>query len=126
MADYEGVRVEGLKELRAALRQAGIDAGDMPDLMHSIGMLVIRAADPPRASGALANSLRAGRGKTKAVVRAGNNGSIPYGRVQEYGWKARNIPARMFLNNARASKKTAIERAVENGITQILRKHNLK
>lgn len=124
MAD-SGVHVEGLPKLVAALRKAGADAQDMSGLMYEIGMLVVRAADPPRATGRLADSLRAGRGKTKAVVRAGNSGSIPYGRVQEYGFAARNIPARNFLNNARAAKQHEIEQAVFRGIAEILKQNDL-
>ncbi|NTW39347.1 MAG: hypothetical protein HGA44_05560, partial [Cellulomonadaceae bacterium] len=47
------LRVEGLGRTLRALSKAGADAQDMKDLMHAIGTLVVRAADPPVLSGAL-------------------------------------------------------------------------
>lgn len=123
MAD--GVEIKGLRELNKALKQAAEDSQDLSELMHRVGMIVVRAANPPRRTGNLANSLRAGRGKTKAVVRAGNNGSIPYGRVMEYGWKARNISPRLFLNKAREEKANEIERAIFAGIDDLIKKNKL-
>jgi hypothetical protein len=119
------VEVRGLRELNKALAKAAEDSKDLSALMHKVGMIVVRAAQPPRRTGNLANSLRAGRGKTKAVVRAGNNGSIPYGRVMEYGWAARNVSPRLFLNKARAEKANEIERAIFAGIDDIIRKNKL-
>ena len=114
-----------MRELNKALVQAAEDSKDLSKLMHDSGMIVVRAAKPPRRTGNLANSLRAGRGKTKAVVRAGDNGSIPYGRVIEYGWEARGISPTLFLNKARAEKANEIERAVYGGIDDIIRKNKL-
>lgn len=121
----EQVKIEGLRELNKALAKAAEDSKDLSALMYKVGMIVVRAAKPPRRTGNLANSLRAGRGKTKAVVRAGNNGSIPYGRVMEYGWAARNIQPRLFLNKAREEKAREIERAIFAGIDDIIRKNKL-
>nr|BFF13501.1 hypothetical protein GCM10025699_48040 [Microbacterium flavescens] len=71
MAAPVTVKVEGLNKTIRALRQSGADMQDMKDLMHEIGTLIVNAAQPPVKSGALAGSIRAGRGATKAVVRAG-------------------------------------------------------
>lgn len=118
------VSVKGLSKSVRALEQAGADTQDMRTLMHELGMLVVKAADPPVVSGALAGTIRAGRGKTKAVVRAGGR-SAPYAAVVHYGWPARNRPANDFLRQALNSERGDILRALDAGLEDILRKNNL-
>jgi hypothetical protein len=119
------IRVRGLSKTVRALERAGADAQDMKVLMHEIGMLVVRAADPPVLTGRLAGTIRAGRGKTKAVVRAGG-ARAPYAGVLEYGWPAHNIAPREYLQRALQSERTDILRALDGGLDDILRKADLK
>lgn len=118
------VHVEGLRKAIRALDQAGVDAGDMRDLMHDLGMLVVNAATPPRDSGALASTIRAGRGKTKAVVRAGG-ARAPYAGVIHYGWPARGISPQPFLRDALMRKRIDVFNALDQGVSQILKSNNL-
>lgn len=125
----EGVhfRVEGLRKTLRAMEAAGVAATDMRDLMHSLGLIVVGAAQPnaPTLSGALAGTVRAGRGKTKAVVRAGG-AAVPYAGVQHYGWPARGISATHFLSAAVQSTRDQTITALDDGIGELLRKQNLK
>lgn len=124
--DTQGaVRVDGLRELNRALNKAQVDAQDQKDLMHELGMIVVRAANVPTLTGALEGSLRAGKGKTKAVVRAGG-ARVPYAGVQHYGWPKRNIEPRPFLLAALESRTTEIVNTMEKGVGEILAKANLK
>lgn len=118
------VRVEGLSKALRALSQAGADAQDMKDLMHAIGTTIISASTPPSRSGRLKGSLRAGRGKTKAVVRAGG-ARVPYAGVIHYGWPARNIKPNPFLTRALDSKRSTALQQLDRGLADILTKHNL-
>ena len=118
------VRVEGLRQAIRALDQAGVDAQDMRDLMHAIGMLVVNASMPPRASGTLAGTLRAGKGKTKAVVRAGG-ARAPYAGVIHYGWPKRNIAPQPFLLDALRRKRMDVFNALDQGVSQILQNNDL-
>lgn len=119
------VTVRGLSRTLRALSAAGADAEEMRDLMHSIGMTVVRAASPPRRSGNLASTLRAGKGKTKAVVRAGG-ARAPYAGVIHYGWPARNIAAQPFLLSALRSQRGTVLRQLDDGLGDLLKKNNLK
>lgn len=131
-ADYDfsrggiRVRITGLRKTVRALEAAGVAAESMRDLMHAVGQIVVAAARPdaPVLSGALAGTLRAGRGKTKAVVRAGR-ASVPYAGVIAYGWPARNIAAQPFLQNAVQSTRAQTFQALDDGIGDLLRKQNL-
>ncbi|QCR40302.1 hypothetical protein C1N74_07625 [Microbacterium sp. SGAir0570] len=119
------VRVEGLSRSMRALSKAGADAQDMKDLMHSIGSIVVDAADAPAKSGALAGTIRAGRGKTKAVVRAGG-ARTPYAGVIHYGWPARGISPQPFLTEALQANRSAVFAALEAGIDELIQKNGLK
>lgn len=119
-----GVRIEGLKKLQRAFKQAGVDAQDQKALMHSLGMIVVNAANPPVKSGALAASIRAGKGKTKAVVRAGG-ARVPYAGVQHYGWPAHGIEPKPFLLQAIQSKETELVNKIDEGVAAILRRAEL-
>lgn len=133
MADIEfkrdgvQVRVEGLRKTLRALEAAGTAAEDMRDLMHSLGLIVVSAARPnvPTLSGALAGTIRSGRGKTKAVVRAGN-AATPYAGVRHYGWPARNITAAPFLTDAVNATRNNTLAALNDGLGDLLKKQNLK
>jgi hypothetical protein len=119
------LKVEGLSRTIRALSKAGADAQDMKDLMHSIGNLVVRAAKVPVLTGRLSGTVRAGRGKTKAVVRAGG-ARTPYAGVVHYGWPARNIEPNEFLVEALNRERGDVLQALDAGLDELLRKNNLK
>jgi len=122
----EGVefRITGLRETLRAMEKAGADAESMRDLMHAIGMTVVHAANPPRVTGTLAGTLRAGRGKTKAVVRAGT-AAVPYAGPIHYGWPARNIAPQPFLTAALQAQQTRILDQLDDGIGEIIKNNDL-
>lgn len=125
-AKYKGVsvRTEGLAKTSRALSQAGADSQDMKQLMHEIGLLVVRAAQPPVLTGRLATSLKAGRGKTKAVVRAGG-ARVPYAPVIHYGNTKRNIEPKPYLLEALQHERGDVMQKFEEGMKDILKKNNL-
>lgn len=120
------VRIDGLNKVARALRKSGADMQDMSVLMHAIGMTVVLAARPraPYLSGALSGTIRAGRGKTKAVVRAGS-ARVPYAGVEHYGWPAHNIPPHPFLTDALAQQQDTIYDQLDRGLMTILAKNGL-
>lgn len=121
------VMVTGLHEAMRALKQAGADMSEMNDLMHEIGEIVARRARSlaPVRTGRLRASLRAGKGRTKAVIRAGYSTSVPYAGVIEYGWPKRNIAPHPFLIPARDQTWNQVQNTFENGLTKILTKNGL-
>ena len=118
------VRIDGLNAVVRKLNRAGADAGDMRDLMHEVGNIVVRSAHPPVRSGGLQATVRAGRGKTKAVVRAGG-AKAPGAGVVHYGWPARNIRPQPFLTTALSAQHAQIFAALERGLDALLRKNDL-
>lgn len=120
------IRVEGLTKTVRALEKAGTDAGEMRDLMHAIGMTVVQDARSrvPAESGALKRTIRAGRGKTKAVVRAGTK-AVPYGGVIHYGWRQHGIQEQPFLKNALIAQRGTVLNQLDDGISALLKNAGL-
>lgn len=118
------VGVRGLNRTLRALSRAGADAQDMKDLMHALGEMVVSAAQVPTLSGRLAGTLRAGRGKTKAVIRAGG-ARAPYAGVIHYGNPAHAIASHPFLVDALRRERTNVLTAFDAGIADLLKKNDL-
>ena len=127
MAEYQnrGIRIEGLRELNAKLRAAGDESADLPDLMQQLGQLVITNARVPAKSGELAGTLRAGRGRTKAVVRAGYAKRGAHAGVVHYGNPHRGSRAQPFLVDALRRAQPQLVSELQTGIDALLRKHTL-
>lgn len=127
MAEYQnrGIRIDGLRELNAKLRAAGDESADLPDLMFRLGSIVIDAARVPRKTNELAGTLRAGRGRTKAVVRAGYAKRGAHAGVVHYGNPHTGTRAQPFLVDALRRSQTRLVSELETGIDQLLRKHKL-
>lgn len=131
MSDFEitngpvRIRVQGLSRTVRKLEKAGADSGEMRELMHRTGQIVVSNQGLPQLSGKLATTVRAGRGKTKAVVRAGGRG-VPYAGVINYGWPARGIaPAATPLQATVQQQTPVILETIDDGINEILRKVGL-
>jgi len=98
MAARARVQVEGARRLRATLRKAGRDLGDLKEAHAAAGRIVqaAAAAAVPRRSGELAGTLRSSGTATQAVVRAGF-ARTPYAGPIHWGWPARGITAQPFI-----------------------------
>lgn len=125
---YRGVTVKtkGIGRASRALSKAGDYAEDQRDLMHELGLIVANEAKriAPVRSGLIRDSIRAGRGKTKAVVRAGFR-SVPYAPVIHYGWADHNIEPQPYMLQALVNKREQVVEAYEMGMEQLLFKAGL-
>ena len=126
MAEY-AFRVDWLNRAIRAASKAGADSENMRDLMHSIGEIVAgrgRALAPAR-SRKMIGSIRAGRGKTKAVVRTGfESKRLPYAGVVHYGWPDHIKPNPFMLKAIEQTRGEVITR-LETGLGEILDRNNL-
>lgn len=97
---HASVHVEGLKELRKQLKQAGESLSDLKQVGRDAAEIVAAEARTlvPRLSGDLEQSIRAGQAKG-GVVRAGSAG-VPYAGPVHFGVPARNIAPQPFLYDA--------------------------
>lgn len=107
---YEGVRVDGARELRAALKKAGLDLTDdikdahktVADIVTARARVLVPVAPATMTTarpGLLRDSLRPGATKTAAIARAGKK-AVPYAGPIHWGWFKRNIQPALFLTRA--------------------------
>lgn len=118
------IKTDGLSKLNRAMTAAGIDAEDNRELMIRLGQIVADEAKrlAPVRSGNLRDAIRPGRGKTKAVVRAGFR-SVPYAPVIHYGWSDRGIEPQPYLLQALQNRREYVIAAFEDGIRDITKLH---
>ena len=93
-----GIKVEGQRELRKTLRQAGDDLEDLKAAHKAAAEIAAGGSRPltPVRSAALQGTVRAGGTKTSAVIRAGKK-AVPYAGPIHWGWPARGIEPQSFL-----------------------------
>lgn len=100
------VRIEGSREAKASLRQAGADLGDLKSANAEIAGIIepVASGSAPRGkTGKLARSGRQYSTKTEARVAFGNSRSVVYGRPIHWGWPAHHIRRQAFLWDAQVS-----------------------
>lgn len=114
------IQVEGARELRAALKQAGDDASDLKDVHREVGDLVVTEAKAigPKLTGRLTGSGRATRNKTSAIVKFGK-ADIPYAGVIHFGWPAHSITPNPFVYDALDHRRDEVIKAYEAGVKKI-------
>lgn len=111
-----------------ALRKMRLKPRDLAAAWARIGKAIWATAvplTPVGVSGRLVKSVRQGKAKSFAVVRAGSK-SVPYAGVQNYGWDARNIRPVYFLNDALEANRDTAVREVHTEIETIARRVGLK
>jgi hypothetical protein len=115
------IRVEGARELRAALAKAGVEASDLKDVNQQAGEIVATEAKAigPRQSGTLVGTIRASRAKASAIVRAGGGAASAYAGVIHFGWAGHNIAPNPFLYDALDHRRDEVIKAYEAGVNKI-------
>jgi len=90
------VQVKGARQLARALHRAGVQIQDLKAANATVGHVVVTESTPitPRATGALAGSLRPAQRQSGVVVRAGG-GRVRYAKFVEFG--TTKMRARSYL-----------------------------
>lgn len=118
------VKVEGARELRAAIKKA--EATDLRDELKAayrdISTMVADEAIrrvPIGETGDLRDSIRPLGGITSASVAAGNGTSVPYAGVIEWGWPDRYIVAAAYLRLALGTEWPRVYKRLEQALDHI-------
>ncbi|MBP6136580.1 hypothetical protein [Candidatus Neomicrothrix sp.] len=120
------IEVEGLREVRAALKAAGVGLDDLKAAGKAGAELVAATARTtvPVLSGALQRSIRPAGLVSGGVVRAGT-ATVPYAAVIHFGSPARNIEPRPFLYDAVDRRANEVADAYERAVNKILEDEDL-
>ena len=111
------VQIKGLTRFRSTLRKAGVDMADMKDANQAAARTVQRraAADGPKRSERLVNSLRTPRTVAKAVIRS----NLIYAPVIHWGWPRRHIRPQPFVTEAAAETRDEWLNEYEEALVKI-------
>lgn len=107
MAD-KALYVVGQKRFVQTMRKAGADMQELKEVNRraaDIAKPEAVASAPRGKTGRLAGSIRAGATQKAGIIRAGRK-TVPYAGPINYGWPARNIRPRTFVNDAVASTES--------------------
>lgn len=107
MAD-KALYVVGQKRFVQTMRKAGADMQELKEVNRraaDIAKPEAVALAPRGKTGRLAGSIRAGATQKAGIIRAGRK-TVPYAGPINYGWPARNIRPRTFVNDAVASTES--------------------
>ena len=122
------IRLEGAKEFRRALRDAGDDMEDLKATHKDAAEIVARRAaviSPARpGSGMLRDSVDSRGTKTQGYVRAGGRNAI-YAGVIHFGWPARNIRPQPFLHDALDQRRSEVLDVYDDRVAKIARKRGI-
>lgn len=112
-------RVEGARELRRTLRQAGDDLTELKETHRQVGTFVTGRAKPrtPHRTGRLGATGRPGATKTAALVRFGG-ARAPYARYVHWGTKT--MKARPWVTQAAEETQAVWERMYQQGVDRVL------
>lgn len=127
------VRVSGVREVVATLARFGASSDDLKAAWARISGRVKTDALAlvPRDSGALARSIRTGKGKSKAIVRAGGNsrrshGGGVYAPIAHFGtYTHRGKGPREFLYVAARQNADYARRTVDNELGDLIERLGL-
>lgn len=114
--------VVGQKRFVQTMRKAGADMKELKDVNRqaaNIALPAVRTLTPRGKSGKLAASIRVGATQKAGVIRAGRK-SVPYAGVINYGWPARRIKPRLFVNQGVASTEGAWQRLYKQFIDRTM------
>lgn len=125
MASRPIVTIEGLGETLEGLQGFRVKVTDLHEAFGRIGTAISADAHGrvPVRSGRLLASLKVGRAKGKATVRAGS-ARVPYAGVINYGGY-HNIQPRLFLNQALEGNVTRATREIETELSKLIRDFRL-
>lgn len=116
------VSVRGLDRVAHGLRALAGRVRDLSPAWRLIGARMVAAAKPltPVKTARLVNTIKAKPGRTDLVLSAGGGGVV-YAGVQNFGWAARNIRGRHFLEAGAARAETDAPREIESHLTRTAR-----
>lgn len=123
-----GVRIEGLNKKVRDLQALGLEVDDLKDAFSTIAdeaAEVVTSYVPVGETGALADTVRGNRAKSKAVVRAGK-AAVPYAGPINYGWPARGIEAAEYMQKGDQEMQPVAVRRLEEEIEHQIRKRDLR
>lgn len=127
---YQGagaLRIEGLRETQAALRELSDDLKNAMKATHleaAQTVLPLAKTFAPFRTGRLQASLKAAAVRTGGRIRAGS-ASVPYAGPIHFGWPARSIKPQPFVYEALDPRRDDVIAVYEKRINHLIEQYGL-
>lgn len=98
----ESIRIPNLRAIQKALIDLGVSKQELGQATFKAGTITaVKAAElVPRKSGKLASTIKARKMASKVVVVAGNNTTVKYAGLQNFGSRKKGVAGRYFFQMA--------------------------
>lgn len=98
----DSIRIPNLRQIQNALVELGVSKQELGEASFQAGMITaVKAKDlVPKKSGKLATTIKARRMASKVMVVAGNNTTVKYAGLQNFGSKRKNVEGAYFFQMA--------------------------
>lgn len=132
MPETNGIKVENLKPILAALQQIGVPTAEVSAASQEAADIVAASARTlvPVRSGALRNTIRSKKQARKVLVSAGNNTKVPYANPIHWGWFydrnnfiKKNILPQPFFAKALGITREQVYRTYFDNINKLFNKY---
>lgn len=132
MAQVNGIKVAGLNKAIRALKEIGVPNAEVQAAGTAAAEIVASTSRTlvPVKSGKLLRSIRTAKQLRKAIVRAGNNGKVPYANPIHWGWfydrenfVYKNILPQPFFTKALGLTRDQVYKTYVANIEKLLNKY---
>lgn len=98
----DSIRIPNLRQIQNALVELGVSKKELGEASFKAGQITaLKARDlVPKASGKLATTIKARKMAGKVVVVAGNNTTVKYAGLQNFGSKRKGVTGAYFFQMA--------------------------
>lgn len=98
----DSIRIPNLRQIQNALVELGVSKQELGQASFKAGTITaVKAAElVPRRTGKLATTIKARKMASKVVVVAGNNTTVKYAGLQNFGSKRKGVAGRYFFQMA--------------------------
>jgi hypothetical protein len=133
MPTQAGLKVEGLRQVFAALKAVGVPTSEVSAASQQSGEIVAASARTlvPVRSGRLRSTIKSKKQARKVLVSAGNNRSVPYANPIHWGWfydrnnfVSKNILPNPFFIKALGLTREQVYRTYFENIDKLINKYN--
>lgn len=98
----DSIRIPNLRQIQNALVELGVSKKELGEASFTAGTITaVKARDlVPKKSGKLATTIKARKMASKVVVVAGNNTTVKYAGLQNFGSKRKGVSGAYFFQMA--------------------------
>lgn len=98
----DSIRIPNLRQIQNALVELGVSKKEMGEASYRAGLITAVKAQElvPKSTGKLARTIKARKMASKVMVVAGNNTTVKYAGLQNFGSKRKGVDGRYFFQMA--------------------------